>query len=70
MQVVDILRAEKIAAGELRLKLGESDVRGIRIRFAALRATRGVERPDSRWIATPGVGRAHILDAKTSPQAV
>jgi len=70
VQIVDVLRTEKVATGKLRFELGERDVRRIRIGFAALRAARGVESPDSGGIATPSIGRAHVLDAESGPQAV
>src|ERR1700722_14177923 len=70
VQIVYILGAKKIAPGKLRLKLGQCDVRWIRIGFAALRATRGVEGPDCGRIALPCIGRAHIFNAEAGPEAV
>ena len=70
VQVVDILRAKKEAARELRFELGQSNVRGVRIGFLSLYATLRVESPHSGGVAAPGIGRADVLDAVTCPKAV
>lgn len=74
MQVVHVLRAEKIAAPfsrfELRFKLGERDVSGVGVGFLALCTSSGVERPDASRIALPGIGRAHVFDAKAGPETI
>ncbi len=70
VQVVDILRAEKKAAGELRFKFGERDVRGVGLGFCAVGAARGIELPDQRGIAPQCVGCADFFNAVAGPQAV
>ncbi len=70
VQVVDILRAEKVAAGELRFKLGERDVRGIGLGLGAVGAALGIELPHQRWIALERLGRADLFDAMSRPEPV
>ena len=70
VQVVDVLRAEKIAAGELRFKLGEGDVRGIGLGFRVIGAALGVERPDTSRIARQASGVQTSSTRMPGPQAV
>ena len=70
MQIVHILRAEKKAIAELRLKLRQRNVRRIRLRLRALLAPLRVELPHQRRIQLQRLGRAHILNAMPRPQSV
>lgn len=70
VQIIDILRAEKIAAGKPGFEVGKSEVRGIGLSFLPCSAACGVEGPDACRIALPGFGRAYVFNAKAGPQTV
>jgi len=70
VQVVDVLRTEKEAVAELRLKFRQGDVRGIGLGLGAVRTTSRIKLPDQRRIALPGLGGADIFDVVAGPQAI
>ena len=70
VQVIHILRTEKIARAELCFQLSQGDVRRIRLGLSARQAPRRIELPHPPGIALPGLRRTHILDPVTGPQAV
>ena len=67
VQVIDILRAEKIVAGELGFELSESDVRRIGRGFFAVGAALGIKIPDQRGIASQSFRRADFLHVVSGP---
>ncbi len=70
VQVVDVLRAEKVAAGELRFKLGERDVRGVGLSVRVIGAALGIEIPHQPWVALERFGCANLFDAMPRPEPV
>ena len=67
VQVVHVLGAEKEAVADALLKFGKREVGRIGLGLCCRGAARGVELPDQRRIALPGIGSADILDAIACP---
>ena len=70
MQIVDVLRAEKKAAGELGFELGEGNVRGVGRDFCAVAAALGIEIPDQRRVAPQSFWGTDFFDVVSGPQTV